>query len=290
VPGSGEDGEPDAVLTWPEGNAWLVQRLAAPLGERVRAGHLTVRVDERRHEVGLDVWNEGGQRLERWTARYLVSAVPLFVAARLLQAPPPALRDAAAAIGSAPWLVANLQLATPLADKPGAAPSWDNVLYDDAALGRPPLGYVDATHQSLQPRHGATVLTAYWALGGASPAELAANRRQLLDEPWLVWARRVVDDLARAHPDLPRKLKRVDLMRYGHAMAIPRPGVRSSQALAALRQASAGRIRFAHADLAGYSVFEEAFTLGETAGHAVAAALTNASAPRSRRRAPARRG
>ena len=32
----------------------------------------------------------------------------------------------------------------------------------------------------------------------------------------------------------------------------------------ALRLAS-GRVRFAHADLAGYSVFEEAFTLGAMA-------------------------
>lgn len=290
VSGSDPDGENDAVLTWPEGNAWLVRRLAAPLGERLRAGHLVLRVDEGRHGVGLDVWNESEQHVEHWTARHLVSAVPLFVAARLLQAPPPALHETAAAITHAPWLVANLQLATPLTDKPGAAPSWDNVLYDDAALGQPPLGYVDAAHQSLRPQQGATVLTAYWALGGASPAELIANRRRLLDDPWRVWAGRVIDDLARAHPDLPRKLKRVDLMRYGHAMAIPRPGVRASPALAMLRQASAGRVRFAHADLAGYSVLEEAFTLGDAAGRAVAAAFTNASVPRSHRPAPARRG
>ena len=35
--------------------------------------------------------------------------------------------------------------------------------------------------------------------------------------------------------------------------------------LAALRQ-QRGRIRFAHSELAGYSVFEEAFTLGLAAG------------------------
>jgi hypothetical protein len=44
-------------------------------------------------------------------------------------------------------------------------------------------------------------------------------------------------------------------------MAIPRPGVQRHPALAALR-AIKGRVRFAHADLAGCSVFEEAFTAG----------------------------
>jgi hypothetical protein len=56
-------------------------------------------------------------------------------------------------------------------------------------------------------------------------------------------------------------LQQADLMRWGHAMAIPAPGVRSQPARQALRQAR-GRVRFAHSDLAGYSVFEEAFTLG----------------------------
>jgi hypothetical protein len=50
-------------------------------------------------------------------------------------------------------------------------------------------------------------------------------------------------------------------MRWGHAMSIPRPGVRGQPARQALREAR-GRLRFAHADLVGYSVFEEAFTLG----------------------------
>ena len=50
-------------------------------------------------------------------------------------------------------------------------------------------------------------------------------------------------------------------MRWGHAMAIPLPGVQRHPALLALRRAR-GRVRYAHADLAGYSVFEEAFTAG----------------------------
>ena len=61
-------------------------------------------------------------------------------------------------------------------------------------------------------------------------------------------------------------------MRYGHAMAIPAPGVRGSAALQALAQpaAAGARLHFAHSDLAGYSIFEEAFTLGQAAGDAAA--------------------
>jgi hypothetical protein len=61
-------------------------------------------------------------------------------------------------------------------------------------------------------------------------------------------------------------------MRYGHAMAIPAPGVRGSVWLAALQNPS-GRIAFAHSDLSGYSVFEEAFHWGLHAGAMTAACL-----------------
>ena len=125
----------------------------------------------------------------------------------------------------------------------------------------------------MRPVAGPTVLTAYWALGDAG--EAAVRRQALLAEPWSVWSHRVVDDLARAHPDLPGKTARVDLMRYGHAMAIPAPGVRANAALRALAgaPASAARIHFAHSDLAGYSIFEEAFTLGHAAGVSAAKRL-----------------
>jgi hypothetical protein len=120
---------------------------------------------------------------------------------------------------------------------------------------------------------GPTVLTAYWALGDGHETEVKRQRQDLLNLPWRTWAQRVVGDLARAHPDLQAKTRRVDLMRYGHAMAIPTPGLRGSPALRALAERAQGRLHFAHSDLAGYSIFEEAFTFGHLAGTAAARQL-----------------
>ena len=164
----------------------------------------------------------------------------------------------------APWLVANLQIDTPLDDAGGAPPAWDNVLH-----GSPALGYVDAMHQSTRPHPGPTVLTSYWALGGDSAEQLRSNRARLLADDWQAWSRVVLADLAKAHPDLPAKVKRIDLMRYGHAMSIPLPGLRGSAALQALAR-STGRVHFAHSDLSGYSVFEEAFSHGMRVGRRLA--------------------
>jgi predicted NAD/FAD-binding protein len=259
------DGERDAVLTWPEGNARLVARLAAPLGERWHGGRVATRVAVERHGVAVDVWHEREQRSERWRAPQVVMALPLFVAARVMAEPADALLQAASTLRYAPWLVANLHLDRALLDRPGAAPSWDNVAYGSAGLG-----YVNAQHQSLSLLPGATVLTAYRALP-------IAQRSALQDQPWQHWARIVIDDLSGTHPDLPHKLQRIDLTRHGHAMSIPLPGVRGQSALGALRgHGSTPRLHWAHADVVGYSVFEEAFTVGDAAGRAAAKALRGA--------------
>ena len=259
APGDGA-AERDGVLTWPEGNAWLSRRLAETLGERLHTGMVALRVTENRADVSVDVWNARSQRSERWTAASVVLAVPLFIAARLFAAPPAALTQASAAMRHAPWLVGNLHLDAALDAHPGAPPSWDNVVYDPGAA-LPTLGYVDAMHQSTRSIPGPTVLTTYWALGGNTPAELKQQRARLLGEPWSAWSAAVVNELARVHPDLRAKLKQVDLMRYGHAMSIPVPGLRSSAALRALAE-QRGRVQFAHTDLSGYSVFEEAMYQG----------------------------
>jgi monoamine oxidase len=258
----GDDGpDREPVFTWPEGNAWLAERLVDPVRARVRSAHTVLQVHEERHGVQVLALDERAQQAVMFDAKVVVMALPLFVARRVLRAPMPALRDAAAAARHAPWLVANLQLAAPLLERAnGAPPAWDNVRY-----GSPSLGYVSAQHQSLRADARATVLTAYWALAASERAALGSG-------DWRPWARRVVGDLAVAHPDLPHKLERVELMRYGHAMCVPVPGARGNPALAALAGAT-GRVLFAHADLSAYSVFEEAYTHGVRAAASAAAAL-----------------
>ena len=241
----------EGVFTWPEGNAWLVQRLAAPLGERLHSARTVLRVEEAKDHVALAVHDEATGRVERWRAPLVVLAVPLFVAARLLRTAPPALSEAAAALVHAPWLVANVLLDRPLLPRPGAAPAWDNVAY-----GGGWLGYVDANHQSLAATPGPTVLSFYRALP-------PTQRSKLLQAGADTVAAEAIDSARDMHPELRLRVKRIDIARWGHAMAIPAPGVRGHPAIAALRNAR-GRVRFAHSDLCGSSVFEEAFTLGHT--------------------------
>ncbi len=271
------DESADQWLTWPEGNAWLVRRLAQGLGERWHPATVALAVAPGRREVVVDTWSVRRNRPERWIARRVVMAVPLMVGYRLLAAPPAPLKTVRPLLRQAPWLVSNLALREPLIERQGVPLSWDNVAYarqGPTALAEPSLGYVNARHQSLAPapQDAPVVLTHYWALGGRDVKTEQHHRGLLWSQPWRWWAQNVVDDLARVHPDLPGKLQRIDLMRWGHAMAIPTPGLRGHPALAALADGEAARqsrLHWAHSDLSAYSVFEEAFTHGVRAARQV---------------------
>ena len=241
----------EGVLTWPEGNGWLTRQMAAGLGDRLRVGRVVARIAQDRHTVEVDAWNAATQGVERWQADHCIVALPLFIAARVVRDARALLRERARHTRYAPWAVANLHLREPLKDRPGAPPSWDNVIY-----GAQGLGYVDAKHQSLDPRPGPTVLSWYCAPGEAA-------RQQLLSRRWRDWQREVVAELSVPHPDLAAKLTRIEVARYGHAMAVPVPGTLGQVALGLPRT---GRLAFAHSDWAGYSIFEEAFTAGHKAG------------------------
>lgn len=255
APGFDDDGGHEPLLTWPEGNGWLTRKLAEPLGERLRTARVVLRIAGQRHGVEVDAFDIATRRHERWQAQQCIVALPAFVAARVVENPPAALRALAQGVRSAPWVVVNLHLSAPPRAAPGAPLSWDNVVYGTAHG----LGYVVATHQNLNPAPGPTVLSWYGAPGEAA-------RGDVLRQPWTHWRDRALAELAPAHPDLPRLVTQVEVARYGHAMPIPAPGT-----LARLpAPPTAGRLRFAHSDWAGYSVFEEAFTLGHRVAHATA--------------------
>jgi len=150
-----------------------------------------------------------------------------------------------------PWLVANLTVR----DLPGmeaegrsAMTAWDNVSYYSDSLG-----YVVATHQTATIGR-ASVLTLYWPLTELAPREArAAAAKRTPGE----WREKILTDLARTHPDISELVERIDYRIWGHGMICPTPGYLSGDFRKALEK-SRGKIHFAHSDISGMSIFEEA--------------------------------
>ena len=100
------------------------------------------------------------------------------------------------------------------------------------------------------------------------------------------WAGWWMGQLVDQQRNLREKLTRIDITRYGHAMSVPVPGrlsfshlwnqngtipaSKGHHLLSINDQLTPtdGRLRFAHSDWSGYSVFEEAFTRGHMAASA----------------------
>jgi hypothetical protein len=230
-------------ITWPEGNGWIVRRLLERLGPYVHTQSPVTRI----------VREGRGWRVQTpdtaFITRAVIFAAPTFLAPRIVEG------ATAAPIQYSPWVTANLVLDR-LPKERGFERAWDNVIVDS-----PSLGYVNAIHMSLSTHHERSVWTWYHAL--AEPNAWAA-RGGLLHSTWEDWRDFILDDLARAHPDIRDCVSRIDVMRFGHAMARPVVGSVFNQARRAIARGT-GTLLFANSDLSGYSIYEEAQARGVAA-------------------------
>ncbi len=233
------------VFTWPEGNGWLVNQLRQRLDGCFLTGHLVTRITP---DGLVEAISTSGQK-RAWQADAVVCAAPRFIARRLIAE----IHDSPAPEYS-PWLVANLTLREPISQH------WDNVLRDSRSLG-----YVVATHQSLSPVRGETVITCYQPLDHLPPA---AAREEALKTSYADWCEQILGELERPHPDIRDHLSHLDVWLWGHAMARPVPGAMFGHARTAMNQ-PLGKIRFAHSDMSGLSLFEEACHWGHEAARSI---------------------
>jgi protoporphyrinogen oxidase len=229
----------DTVLTWPEGNGWIVKRLREKLSKNIRTNSLVFRVTQRKVDY-YDVTEKASTTVR---ADRIVFACPTYLAKYLI-GDSPVVDD----FEYAPWLVANLTLDSFPTPRTGAPIAWDNVIYDSESLG-----YVVATHQNLQAHQASTVLTYYYPLTGSPRIE----RERLLNTAWETWTEAILADLSKPHPEIRDLVSNIDIMRWGHAMVRPKPGFIWGNRRQRFTRPLEG-IHFAHSDLSGFSIFEEA--------------------------------
>jgi phytoene dehydrogenase-like protein len=236
------------VVTWPDGNHALVRHLAR--GVAIETGVAVHSVGDGGEVVGVGPRGAIGVR-----ARRVIVAVPTFVRNRIAGH-----RAIAGDYGA--WAVANVHLRARPEEAHRAPPAWDSVFRDS-----PSLGYVSATHQRGRDR-GPTVWTWYYPF----PGDAAEARTRIAGATYDDWAEVVLADLERAHRDVRALVDRVEIAFWGHGMIRPRVGAMFGGDRAA-RARPAGRIHFAHTDLSGIALFEEAFAHGVRAAREVAEAL-----------------
>jgi hypothetical protein len=165
----------------------------------------------------------------------------------------------------APWMVANLKVKSLLQEKRGEQLCWDNVLYNSSSLG-----YVNSQHQNISIPQQEKIITYYHPLTGTSCAD---QRKLAHQRSWKDWTDVIFSDLSKAHPQITQFTSSVDIHIWGHGMIRPSPGFIWGEERKLCSKSVDNRIYFAHSDLGGISVFEEAFGQGIQAARSL---LSNA--------------
>ncbi|HEY0041082.1 MAG TPA: FAD-dependent oxidoreductase [Flavisolibacter sp.] len=257
--GKGANAEHQDVLTWPEGNGWLVQQLEKQIKTSIQTNTLATAIKLTNDGVVVHYFDVKANALKAIEAKQCIISVPQFIAARLLN---DAVRRQAVHqhLQYVPWMVANLTVSQ-LEERSGAPQSWDNVIYESDSLG-----YVEATHQLVQQHIPKRNLTYYLPLTEGTAAEA---RKGAQAKTYEEWTDKIINDLKRIHPNIETAVEELNVQVWGHAMAQPLPGLIHGNARQELSKSLFNRIHFAHTDLAGVSLFEEGFYQGLNAANKI---------------------
>ena len=240
-------GESAPFLTWPAGNGRIVQFLERVVGHRLERNKMALDVQPHADGVRIAVFGAADGQFEILEAKRVILAVPQFIVKHLVRPFRANMPEHCAAFTYSPWMVANLHLKSRPKSR-GVPLAWDNVIYGGASLG-----YVVATHQTLED-DGETIWTYYQPFVDDNP-ELARYRLAAADQS-SAWDA-IAAELSPAHTGFTSSVGRADVWHWGHAMVRPVPGF----IWGAARQRAAapyGPIHFAHTDLSGVPLLDEA--------------------------------
>lgn len=237
------------VLTWPEGNARLAHHLQKYAENKTLKNHLVYDVKSIDGKVVATVFDAEKKVTIEIIADKVIMATPQFVNQYIIKNRKMLTHN----FHYAPWLLATL-VVSDLADNGSYPLCWDNVMY-----GAKGLGYIYDQHQSLQQVQSKKVITYYYSF---SSLDVKKSRRDLFHKKSTHWKQLVFDDLKIAHPNIESVTEEINIHLLGHGMISPVPGFIFGTAKKEASQNIDGKIFFAHSDLSGISIFEEAFHQG----------------------------
>lgn len=251
--GKGANCDDNHILTWPEGNGRLKNRLEAFSEGKIKTNSVCYKIESDNASNHAFVYDCKLDKSVLYNAKYVVVATPLFVAKHMLKyLLSPALLEFINKISYFPWVTANITFNN-LRNHVKKSLSWDNVVFDNACLG-----LVYAQHQSLKQFHPSKVFT-YYRPFDESDAHTERHRLYAMDEAELIEI--ILKDCKDFYLEFD-DISSIDYRVLGHGMICPTVDLLKNPKLAQLESEISKGIYLAHSDLSGYSIFEEAFSRG----------------------------
>lgn len=244
--GRAQNADQNSVVTWPEGNGFLVKKLKEKLGSFIQTNACVFDInqeDEKFNTVYIDTKTKKNVVVQ---SDFVIFSAPRFLSKYVIKT----ITDTAYIdeLKYPPWMVANITLKK-LPEARGISSAWDNVCYRSASLG-----YVVATHQKITTQEiSPTVVTYYYPLSEEDPA---IARKKLVRADTKNWKEIIIKDLKKMHPLIEDDMVSIDLWPWGHGMISPGIGYIWGPTRKKMIE-NHGNILFAHTDMSGISNFEE---------------------------------
>lgn len=234
------------IITWPEGNGWIVKQLKNKLKSHLQTEKLAYKIQNINNKVQINYVNLPQNTQHILDCDYAICAAPHFIAKYIVSGLSPINN-----LKYIPWLTANIHLSY---FDPEMA--WDNVNYHSESLG-----YVLANHQQISTKQNKSIITYY--------SNLKPENRYLYQlKNHSQWAQEIVSDLQKIHPNINKYIENIDIWLWGHGMISPSIDFIWSKNRQEM-QKPYKNIYFAHSDMSGISIFEEAQYQGVKAALAI---------------------
>ncbi|MCE3077051.1 NAD(P)-binding protein [Chryseobacterium gwangjuense] len=233
----------DQVFTWPEGNARLAKHFSKYTKQKFLPNHLVfdIKINENVEVLSFD---NAQKKTKKIIAEKVLFATPQFVNERIFNT------KKTSNFHNVPWLLTTITLRNEFGGDEELA--WDNVIF-----GSDGLGYIYDQHQNVEQIMGEKVIT-YYRSFSTSDCKKARKKLYTLTEDQLKTL--VLNDLKKAHPLIEDFIIEMQFHKIGHAMIAPVPNQIFGNLKA--KEPIDEKVFFAHSDLSGISIFEEAFYQG----------------------------
>ncbi len=236
------------VLTWPEGNGRLATHLSKFVENKTKNNQLVYEVKPNNYGVEVFCFDAKSNTSVIYKCEKVICCAPQYINSYLFKD-----RKIANKFQYAPWFTATISLKKD-SELNNSELCWDNVIYKSKGLG-----YIYNQHQTVNQIIDNKSLTYYYSF---SNSDLKQARREFLKMKDEAIKNIIISDLSIAHPNISNEIETIEIYKIGHGMISPTPNFIFSEEKAVAKKNIDDKIYFAHSDLSGISVFEEAFHQG----------------------------
>ena len=251
--GKAANAEPQSVLTWPEGNAFLVDCLISKISRSIKT-ECTVRSVSKTKKGYEVLFVDNEMKVQKISCKKIIYAVPQTVVAHIQP-------ELNIEVGSQfnPWVLINLKVKKSVLEN-NSYLAWDNVRF-----GSDSLGYINSSHQLLSAESEFVNITFYHAFSSALAKEERAKLWKKTKEELLQIA---LEDIGKMHANFSSYVEEAHIKILGHGMVGPRVNYIWKDRNKIYDRDNSSII-MAHTERAGISIFEEAFHQGQQAAEKI---------------------